>query len=152
MPASSLATTILLAGIAAREDRAQWMVAEGFWELKETDWPVLERLSNAPSNITALARALEITQQATSKAVTDLAERGYVRRVHAPADGRQRLVELTPIGSEIIREGARWAAEVERRLVEQAGVDDARIVRRMLTAFTAAVEHVAGVGRRSFGI
>lgn len=47
-----------------------------------------------------LARRAGVTPQAMAELVRYLEEHGYVERVPDPADGRARLVRLTPLGRE----------------------------------------------------
>src|SRR3954453_22557075 len=50
------------------------------------------------SRLTDLAEKTRLTKQAMMSMVDDLENRGYVRRVPAPADARAKLVRLTAHG------------------------------------------------------
>ena len=70
-----------------------------------------------------LARKLEISLPALSKAVQALEERGFVRRVADPASRRNTLVELTAQGLALKDEADRAAAAFVRRIFARLGAE-----------------------------
>src|SRR3954470_24789999 len=62
-----------------------------------------------------LGRHLGLDKSSITGLVTRAEKRGLVRRLPSPEDGRAVLVELTPLGRRLTREGT---AEVDRRIAE----------------------------------
>jgi DNA-binding MarR family transcriptional regulator len=69
--------------------------------VSRTELGVLGSLSRRPRRITELAAEEGVTQPAITLLVNRLAERGWVRRIADPTDGRAVLVSLTAIGEQV---------------------------------------------------
>src|SRR5213593_4367911 len=67
------------------------------------------------TRLTELARRAHMTKQGMMLLVDDLEERGYVRRVPDPEDGRAKIVRLTAKGRNYVAEARRAMAAVESR-------------------------------------
>jgi len=145
--APSLFDVILTAGLAVAEDRARWLLDAGFYEVRTTDWPILRLLQAGPLPVGALAEPLEITQQATSKAITALQQRGYAARTSSPDDARQRLVQLTSDGQELMETAAAWEQDRQRQAVREWGVERIRRTTALLGTIAQSIEHEPGPGR-----
>ena len=89
------------------------------------------------TRLTELARRARITKQGMMLLVDDLEERGYVRRVPDPEDGRAKLVRLTAKGRNYVAEARRALAAVESRARRELGW-------RRYAAFRAALEELVG--------
>ena len=85
------------------------LTARGFTGLRFSHGFLVQRLIDAEQPIAALAQALDVTQQAVSKTVSELEGLGYVRRRPDPRDARVRLVSLTDRGRAAVDGGARGA-------------------------------------------
>jgi DNA-binding MarR family transcriptional regulator len=93
--------------------------------VSRTEVGVLRSLSERPRRITELAAYEGVTQPAITLLVNRLAERGWVRRVGDPTDGRAVLVSLTPVGEEVF---GRLRAEYRAMLHdEMATLDDSEV-------------------------
>ncbi len=68
--------------------------------VSRTEVGVLRTLNDGPRRITELATEERVTQPAITLLVNRLEERGWVKRVPDPSDGRAVLVSLTPVGEE----------------------------------------------------
>jgi len=68
--------------------------------VSRTEVGVLRTLNDGSRRITELATEERVTQPAITLLVNRLEERGWVKRVPDPSDGRAVLVSLTPVGEE----------------------------------------------------
>jgi DNA-binding MarR family transcriptional regulator len=89
------------------------------------------------TRLTELARRARMTKQGMMLLVDELEERGYVRRVPDPEDGRAKLVRLTAKGRNYVAEARRAMAAVESRARRQLGW-------RRYAAFRIALEELVG--------
>lgn len=93
--------------------------------VSRTEIGVLRSLLSGPHRITELAAEERVTQPAVTLLVNRLAERGWVKRVSDPSDGRAVLACLTPAGEEVF---ARLRAEYRALLHEEmAALDDSEV-------------------------
>lgn len=72
--------------------------AQGYGDLRPVHLLVVERLSRSAGRATVLARALNLTKQATGQIVDRMEALGYLERVADPVDGRAKVIALTPRG------------------------------------------------------
>ena len=101
--------------------------------VSRTEVGVLRNLREGPRRITELATEERVTQPAITLLVNRLEERGWVKRVPDPSDGRAVLVSLTPVGEDVFE---RLRAEYRALLHdEMAMLDDTEV-----EALAAAVE------------
>ncbi len=101
--------------------------------VSRTEVGVLRNLNAGPRRITELAAEERVTQPAITLLVNRLEERGWVRRVADPSDGRAVLVSLTPVGVGVFEQ---LRAEYRALLHEEmAMLDDSEVA-----ALAAAVE------------
>lgn len=107
---------------------------------------------------TELARRVEVSKQAVGQALGDLVARGFVELVSDPADGRARLVRLTPAGLVAFDHGRGVLAFYEAALATRVGqsridgLNDAlRTIHAVLAEWTSrgAPRRVAAARRRS---
>jgi DNA-binding MarR family transcriptional regulator len=68
--------------------------------VSRTEVGVLRTLNDGSRRITELATEQRVTQPAITLLVNRLEERGWVKRIPDPSDGRAVLVSLTPVGEE----------------------------------------------------
>ena len=92
-------------------------------------------LSNAQ-----LARRSLVTPQSMSEAITQLVERGYVRRRADPNHGRVMRTELTATGRRALERCDRAVDEVEREMLGGLGSADVARLRRALEQCGRALE------------
>ena len=101
--------------------------------VSRTEVGVLRNLREGPRRITELAAEERVTQPAITLLVNRLEERGWVKRVPDPSDGRAVLVSLTPVGEDVFE---RLRAEYRALLHdEMAMLDDTKV-----EALAAAVQ------------
>ncbi len=114
-----------LMGYRRRMDRE--LAALGFPEQRFPEGRVLRMCAGtAGTTISDIGRALGITRQGASKIVAGLRERGYVEVMPSPADGREKILALTPRAAAYLAalHQARHAVEVS--LLEEIGADEVR--------------------------
>jgi DNA-binding MarR family transcriptional regulator len=90
-----------------------------------TEIGVLRTLQARPRRITELAADERVTQPAITLLVNRLADRGWVRRVADPSDGRAVLVSLTTAGEDAL---ARLRDQYRAMLHEEMATLDDRDV------------------------
>lgn len=93
---------------------------------------LLPHLSVEGIRPTELARRVEVSKQAVGQALADLAGRGFVEQVPDPADGRGRLVRLTPAGVAAYDQGREVLAFYERELSMRLGARRVQALRESL--------------------
>ncbi len=90
-----------------------------------------------------------LDRSTTAEIVSRLSDRGLLRRVRDPADGRRNLLRLTPAGRALQRQTARRAARMNKVLL--APLDDheqqvlLELMRRLVTAADSYREPGVGV-------
>lgn len=93
--------------------------------VSRTEVGVLRSLRSGPRRITELAAEERVTQPAITLLVNRLEDRGWVKRIPDPSDGRAVLVSLTPAGEEVFE---RLRAEYRALLHEEmAALDDSEV-------------------------
>lgn len=93
---------------------------------------VFERIGPNGSRLVDLAAATSLTKQSIGFVVDQLEAAGYVSREPDPTDARARLVTLTASGLQLVEEGARATAAVEREWTYLLGAGEFARLRRTL--------------------
>lgn len=75
---------------------------ESTTEVAPHQFAVLAKLRRRPWTPGELAEAERVSPPSMTRTVNCLAERGLVEKVAHPEDGRQRMLYLTPAGSELV--------------------------------------------------
>ncbi|OJF13606.1 MarR family winged helix-turn-helix transcriptional regulator [Couchioplanes caeruleus] len=88
--------------------------ARGFTDLRPAHGFAFARLAGPGATVVQLAEHLDVTKQAASQMVEELAKKGYVERRPHPDDARARLVVLTEKGRACTRAADEAAAEILR--------------------------------------
>jgi DNA-binding MarR family transcriptional regulator len=136
VPELDLGLAALFAGQALADAVRERLEARGFAGLRFSHGFLVQRLVEEEQSIAALAHALEVTQQAVSKTVSELERLGYVRRRPDPRDARVRLVALTDRGRAAVEAAREERAAVVAELRDRLGprrVDAAtRLLREVL--------------------
>lgn len=128
-------TLVSLAGAGSVRLILDRIAAAGFDGVKPSHGYVIQRLIEDEPTITALAEALDMTQQGASKQVRDLEQLGYVERVVVPDDQRARRVRLTPAGRGVLEAGRKARADLEQEVLAQVGAADLAAAKSALVAF-----------------
>jgi DNA-binding MarR family transcriptional regulator len=109
--------------LAAHATLMKEFAARDIWqELSMREYDVLYTLSKCPGpqRMSELNRHVLLSQPALSRLVDRLADRGLVRRVADPADGRGVRLSLTDAGRALQRQiGRRHARDVARAMTAE---------------------------------
>lgn len=92
----------------------------GFPGVRESHGYLIQHLVESELSITELARRMEVTQQAASKAVRELIVLGILEAVPA-RDRRAKRIRLSERGWQCVRLGRQARARLDKRLVKVAG-------------------------------
>ncbi len=125
MGAEEYACAQAWAALTAAHGRIAGLLADALGRscgLSVNEFEMLLRLDRAPGRrlrLGELNEAIPLTQPALSRAVTRLAERGWLERAGAPDDGRGVLILLTAAGEAALR----VAVPVHARVIRAALLD-----------------------------
>lgn len=120
-----------LAGYRRRIDEE--LAAAGFTDRRFPEGRVLLMCSGpGETTISDIGRGLEITRQGASKLVFGLRERGYVAVTPSAADGREKLVTLTPQAADYLQALRKAVGGIETRLRRDIGADGVEQLMRVL--------------------
>lgn len=116
--------------------------AEHGLESWEFDVLATLRRSGAPHRLRVgdLVDSMMITSGSMTHRVDRLEERGLVRRVPDPDDGRVVLVELTPAGRDLIDEAVAAHVANESRILADLTPDERELAAEVLSRLLLAVE------------
>lgn len=117
------------------------MDAAGFQDVRESHGFVIQHLIERERSITELAQRMDVTQQAASKAVSELAELGVVD-IAPSADRRAKKVRLSLRGWKVIRLGRQARRQIEGQLIRALGAEPYETARSVLSA---ALEALGGL-------
>ncbi len=96
----------LFAGLALNEQVTARLHAAGFDDVRFSHGFVFQHLVPGPLPVGELARRMEVSQQAASKAAAELERLGYLERTPDPADARVRRLGLSARGRAAVAAGA----------------------------------------------
>ena len=130
---------LLLAGF-------RWLADAATAELARRGYPghrplhdfALHAIASGADNAAELGRRLSLSKQAAAKIIDVLEERGYVTRQPDPADGRRKRLQVTPRGSDLMREGEVVFEGLRRQWEQQIGADQLKELEHQLTELVGA--------------
>lgn len=98
------------------------LAAAGFDQRRFPDGRVLVMCAGpGETTISDIGRGLGITRQGASKVVAGLRERGYLEVTPSAADGREKILTLTPRAVQYLRAIRAAAGAIEARLRRELG-------------------------------
>jgi DNA-binding MarR family transcriptional regulator len=128
---NNLVTLFLRAAHGMTDELVARLAAAGFANFRAAHGRVFENLDPHGTRLSDLAARAQMTHQSMSELVAGLESAGYVERVADPADGRARLICLTPLGRRVVRLAIAEIAKIEAAWFGQmtgvAGPDELRI-------------------------
>ncbi len=135
--------------------RADQALSAAFYEalnqngVPRSDWRVIAVLHELGSlSIAELTHRSLSPQPTVTHAVSRLEERGLVKRVQGKDDKRQRFVSLTKKGSTLTASLIAEAEELQRTVLDDAGVGDLTDLVTGLQKLIVGVGHPSEVGRQ----
>ncbi len=93
----------------------------GFAEIRPAHGCVFGHIDDEGDRLTELAERSGLTKQSVGEAVGDLERLGFVERVPDPADGRAKIIRLTPHGADALAAAAAIFADIEERFAAEVG-------------------------------
>src|SRR5215469_9188629 len=96
LPRLDLGYTALFLGLTVNQMVMERMRARGFKSVRESHGYVIQHLTEEDRSITELARRMEVSQQAASKMVAELAKLGMLE-ISKAKDGRAKSIRLAPL-------------------------------------------------------
>ena len=113
----NLGVLLFVAYRALEQQAHDAVIAAGITDITPAQARIAARIGPRGTRVSDLAEQARVTKQSAAFLVEQLERAGYVDRVPDPADGRARLVRLTPRADRVV---AAANAEVERVLAEWA--------------------------------
>jgi DNA-binding MarR family transcriptional regulator len=123
----------LFFGLRVNEMVKERAAAAGFPDLRDSHGYLIQHLIESGRSISELARRMEVTQQAASKAVAELAGLGVLEMAPG-ADRRVREVRLSKRGWAAVRFARRRRRQIERRIVRAVGAEEYQRAKSILMA------------------
>ena len=97
---------LLLGGFRTLVDAATAELADrGYEDVRPVHDFAIRAIAAGADSASELARHLSITKQSAAKTIAVLQERGYVTRDTDPRHARRMLLQVTPLGFEVLRQG-----------------------------------------------
>jgi DNA-binding MarR family transcriptional regulator len=119
----------------------------GFPRLRESHGYLVQHLIESERSITELAERMEVTQQAASKVVAELARLGILELSPAP-DRRSKQVRLSRQGWKAVRLGRRARQQIEKRLVTAISASNYDAAKATLLECLGAIGGFERIGSR----
>ena len=112
--------------------------------LKLTDFQILEvLLHKGPLPINTIAGKVLLTSGSMTPAVNRLEDRGFVKRIQDPSDGRCFHVHLTGRGRRVIRKAFTQHAQTLEQIVRSLSAVERRETVRLLKKIGMSAERLA---------
>ena len=146
-PGLDLGYLALFLGMRVNQLVIERLSAAGFRNVRESHGYVIQHLIGRERSISELARRMEVSQQAASKSVAELAELGIIELIPA-SDRRSKNARLSASGWKLIQQTRRIRRRIEARLIRVAGAADHERARAVLATCLGAVGGVARVRTR----
>ena len=126
MPSASFAgpnlALLMLGGYRKLVDAAVVeLEARGFKDVRAAEHYAMVAIDSGADNASELGRRLSVTKQAAAKTIDVLLERGYIKRDADPTDARRKRLMLTPLGTDLVRQGHEIFNELRTRFQRQIG-------------------------------
>ena len=133
--------TPILPLIAAAKERVvetlhERLNEEGFVGLRAGHGCVFRFVGPEGARLTELAEQSGLTKQAVGEVADELERLGYAERAPDPADGRAKIIRLTPLGGRAQAAGRRIFGEIEAEWAERYGAEKVAAMRELLEQLT----------------
>jgi len=113
---------LLLGGFRSLVDTATAELARrGYEDVRPVHDFAMRAIAAGADNASELGRRLSVSRQAAAKTIAVLQERGYVTRDTDPRHARRMLLQVTPLGFEVLRAGEATFDELRDQWERQIG-------------------------------
>ena len=133
----------LFVGLRMNECVLEKLTTRGFSETRQGHGYVIQHLIEAERTITELAARMEVTQQAASKMVSEMANLGIVE-MSGSEDRRAKRVTLSARGWESVKQARKVRASIEKRLAKVLGALEYQVAK---TTLLQALDALGGLER-----
>jgi DNA-binding MarR family transcriptional regulator len=138
---------LLFGGFRALIERLHEELArQGHPDARPAHGFALQAIGPAGATASALGRRLGVSKQAAGKTVDRLTRLGYVERVADEADGRAKLIRLTPRGMDVLARSAAIFDDLRAEWVRALGPEQVRALEDALRAVVPGGVRVDAVG------
>lgn len=107
-----------------RADLAAPQAEAGYGDVRDPHYQIFGNIRTGGIRLTELAGRAQLSLAAASELVNDLVDSGYLTRRADPADGRAKLIDLTPRGVGLMADAGDRVADIERRWARLVGESD----------------------------
>lgn len=107
-----------------RADLAAPRAEAGYGDVRDPHYQIFGNIRMGGIRLTELAGRAQLSLAAASELVNDLVDSGYLTRRADPADGRAKLIDLTPRGVRLMADAGDRVADIERRWSRLVGESD----------------------------
>lgn len=115
---------LLLGGFKHLADAATAELAQrGYDDVRPVHDFAMRAIEAGAGNASELGRRLSVSKQAAAKTISVLEQRGYVHRSADPRDARRKLLTVTPLGHEVMREGEAIFQDLRQQWETVIGVE-----------------------------
>lgn len=104
-----------------REELAAPREEAGYGDIRDVHYQIFGNIRMGGIRLTELAMRAQLSLAAASELVNDLETLGYLVRKPDPADGRAKLIDLTPRGRALMGDAGRRVAEIEAHWAKALG-------------------------------
>lgn len=111
-----------------RQTLLQSLVEKGYQGLKSSFGQVLGSISREPRRIQYIASILGISRQAVAVSGAELEQLGYATREPDPADKRQIILHLSPLGKQLMRDSQASVSALEAVIKERLSEAEFRLL------------------------
>ena len=138
---------LLFGGFRALIERLHEELArQGHPDARPAHGFALQAIGPAGATASALGRRLGVSKQAAGKTVDRLTRLGYVERVADEADGRAKLIRLTPRGTDVLARSAAIFDDLRAEWMRALGPEQVRALEDALRAVVPGGVRVDAVG------
>lgn len=138
---------LLFGGFRALIDRLHEELArQGHADARPAHGFALQAIGMSGVTAAELGRRLGVSKQAAGKTVDRLVRLGYVERAASPADGRAKVVRLTPRGLDLLNRSAAIFDSLRAEWVAELGEERMRVVESALRVVVPPGLRVDAVG------
>jgi DNA-binding MarR family transcriptional regulator len=127
--ASNLRQLLIRAARVINQDVTGALGSAGFKDLRNSQVSLLAHIDLDGTSIVDLAERAQISKQAASKLVAELAVLGYLSTAREPSDARALRVQFTPKGHAMMRRSFELFAGLERKYSRHVGAGPYRTLK-----------------------
>lgn len=112
-------------------------------EVSPVSWIILGTVYSYPNlSVTEVARRAAVDKASCGRAASALEKRGLMRIDHSVEDGRQKILNLTPAGEAVVRDGLTRLDRFEQMLVGDKDSEEGKEIRSALQRFIKRAGHL----------